>query len=59
VVLRDIEDLNYDEIAEILNISIGTVKSRIMRGRDALRQQLEGTLRPGRPAVSRETGCKV
>ena len=46
VVLRDIEDMNYDEIAEILNISIGTVKSRIMRGREALRQQLTEALRP-------------
>jgi RNA polymerase sigma-70 factor (ECF subfamily) len=46
VVLRDIEDLSYDEIAEILNINIGTVKSRILRGRDALRQQLTTTLRP-------------
>jgi RNA polymerase sigma-70 factor (ECF subfamily) len=46
VVLRDIEDLNYDEIAEILNISIGTVKSRITRGRDALRHELTGVRRP-------------
>jgi RNA polymerase sigma-70 factor (ECF subfamily) len=55
VVLRDIEDLNYEEIAEILNISIGTVKSRIMRGREALRLQLEGTLRPERLVL----GCRV
>jgi RNA polymerase sigma-70 factor, ECF subfamily len=40
VVLRDIEELTYDEIAEILNISMGTVKSRILRGREALRKQL-------------------
>jgi RNA polymerase sigma-70 factor (ECF subfamily) len=40
VVLRDIEDLSYEEIAEILNISLGTVKSRILRGREALRKQL-------------------
>jgi RNA polymerase sigma-70 factor (ECF subfamily) len=46
VVLRDIEDLNYDEIAEILQISIGTVKSRITRGREALREQLTSALRP-------------
>jgi RNA polymerase sigma-70 factor (ECF subfamily) len=46
VVLRDIEDLNYDEIAEILNISMGTVKSRIMRGREALRGELASSLRP-------------
>lgn len=46
VVLRDIEDLNYDEIAEVLQISLGTVKSRIMRGREALRRELETMLKP-------------
>ncbi|BDC49689.1 RNA polymerase sigma factor [Bryobacterales bacterium F-183] len=40
VVLRDIEELSYEEIAEILNINMGTVKSRILRGREALRKQL-------------------
>lgn len=38
VVLRDIADLGYEEIATILNVSLGTVKSRILRGREALRQ---------------------
>jgi RNA polymerase sigma-70 factor, ECF subfamily len=46
VVLRDLEDLSYEEIAEILQISIGTVKSRIMRGREALRSQLSAQLSP-------------
>jgi RNA polymerase sigma-70 factor, ECF subfamily len=40
VVLRDIEDLSYDQIAEIMQVSLGTVKSRITRGRDALRKRL-------------------
>jgi len=44
VVLRDIEDLTYEEIAEILEISLGTVKSRILRGREALRRELTGRL---------------
>jgi RNA polymerase sigma-70 factor, ECF subfamily len=46
VVLRDIEDLSYEEIAEVLQISLGTVKSRILRGREALRKALAGRLRP-------------
>ena len=50
VVLRDITDLSYEEIAEILNVSLGTVKSRILRGREALREQLAGSLN-GRPAM--------
>jgi RNA polymerase sigma-70 factor, ECF subfamily len=45
VVLRDIEDLAYDEIAEVLQISLGTVKSRLMRGRIALRERLEAYVR--------------
>ena len=36
VVLRDVADLDYDEIADVLEIPIGTVKSRIARGRAAL-----------------------
>lgn len=40
VVLRDVEDLDYETIAEILNVPIGTAKSRIHRGRKALRDKL-------------------
>jgi RNA polymerase sigma-70 factor (ECF subfamily) len=45
VVLRDITDLSYEEIAEVLAVSLGTVKSRILRGREALRDELAGDLR--------------
>ena len=44
VILRDIEDLSYEEITDILNISIGTVKSRILRGRETLRRKLQARL---------------
>jgi RNA polymerase sigma-70 factor (ECF subfamily) len=40
VVLRDLEEMSYEEIAEITEVSLGTVKSRLTRGRDALRQRL-------------------
>jgi RNA polymerase sigma-70 factor, ECF subfamily len=38
VVLRDIEEMNYDQIAAVLEIPIGTVKSRLSRARMALRE---------------------
>lgn len=44
VVLRDIEGFAYEEIATTLDISVGTVKSRLARGRQELRRKLEGSL---------------
>ncbi len=40
VVLRDLEGLAYQEIAEVLGVRVGTVRSRIARGRDQLREIL-------------------
>ena len=40
VILREIEGFAYEEIAEILNVNLGTVKSRLTRGRSALRALL-------------------
>ncbi|GAB3623545.1 RNA polymerase sigma factor SigE [Mariniluteicoccus endophyticus] len=50
VVLCDIEGLTYDEIAEVLDVKIGTVRSRIHRGRAQLRE----TLAHRRPTGDRE-----
>ncbi len=44
VVLKDIEDLDYEQIASILSVPKGTVKSRIHRARMALREKLQGML---------------
>jgi RNA polymerase sigma-70 factor, ECF subfamily len=41
VILRDLEDLSYEEVAEVLDVSVGTVKSRILRGRRMLKDILE------------------
>ena len=44
IALRDIEGMNYNQIANILDIELGTVRSRISRGRKKLRQILEAIL---------------
>jgi len=45
LVLRDMEELSYEEIADITGSTMGTVKSRITRGREQLRKKLERYLR--------------
>ena len=56
LVLREMQQLRYDEIGEALGVDIGTVKSRISRGRKKLRSFLlaRGNFSP--PPPSKETG---
>ena len=44
VVLREIEDLSYEEIAHVMGLAEGTVKSRLVRGRELLRRKLANCL---------------
>lgn len=55
VVLRDLEELSYEEIAEITQVSLGTVKSRVTRGRQALRVRLANYIQE----VGNELGLTV
>jgi RNA polymerase sigma-70 factor (ECF subfamily) len=58
VILRDLEGMSYEEVAEVLEVSVGTVKSRILRGRRLLRHILQPVL--GNPhGVHAETSQKA
>ena len=59
VILRDIEEFSYEEIAEILQVSLGTVKSRLMRGRDALKKRLASYVQQARAGVPRSAAVTV
>lgn len=51
VILRDLEEMSYEEIAEIMQVSLGTVKSRLTRGRSALKQRLKPYVREVGPQL--------
>jgi RNA polymerase sigma-70 factor, ECF subfamily len=59
VVLRDLEGFAYEEIAEILNLNLGTVKSRLMRGRAHLKAQLAPFVEESRKQPSRAATAGV
>lgn len=44
IILRDIQGFSYEEIANITNCSLGTVKSRIKRGRESLKKLIENNI---------------
>jgi len=51
VILRDLEEMSYEEIAEVTQVSLGTVKSRLTRGRQALKQRLAAYAKEIGPAL--------
>ena len=51
LILRDLEEMSYEEIAEVMEVSLGTVKSRLTRGRDALKKRLAPYVREVAPEL--------
>lgn len=51
ILLRDLQDHSYEEVAEVLNLPLGTVKSRLHRARQALKSRLALHFCAGKKAV--------
>ena len=51
ILLRDLQDVPYEEVARVLEIPVGTVKSRLHRARQALKSELASYFYAGRKAV--------
>ena len=51
ILLRDLQDVSYEDVARVLKIPVGTVKSRLHRARQALKARLAAYFRAGRKAV--------
>jgi RNA polymerase sigma-70 factor (ECF subfamily) len=56
LILRDLEEMSYEEIAEVTQVSLGTVKSRLTRGREALRQRLTAYVQEVGPELGLRAG---
>jgi RNA polymerase sigma-70 factor, ECF subfamily len=54
VILRDLEEMSYEEVAEVTQVSLGTVKSRLTRGREALKRRLAAYVREVGPQLGLE-----
>lgn len=51
ILLRDLQDIPYEDVARVLKIPVGTVKSRLHRARQALKTHLTAYFRAGRKAI--------
>ena len=51
ILLRDLQDIPYEDVAQMLKIPVGTVKSRLHRARQALKTRLTAYFRAGRKAI--------
>jgi RNA polymerase sigma-70 factor (ECF subfamily) len=56
LVMRDIEDMDYQQMADVLNIPLGTLKSKLFRARLAMREQMVMVMKEG--ARSQEPGAR-
>ena len=57
VVLCDLQDLSYDDAASALQCAVGTVRSRLHRGRALLEAKMRARLTNGKPVAKRGTRC--